>query len=676
MATSRVLIVNMPFSNLRWPNLGPSLLKAALVRRGIGCDMAYLNFDFAERVGLEHYDWLADHFAFVLGGERLFAKHYFPKKGSELFSATRGNERRAAAGPSEQIVLTPFCDDESYFRDVLLSADADLSEDDFRDYQATEQHIAPFLDACTTAVDFFRYGVVGFATTFQQTMPSVCLARRIKQLRPEVKIAFGGAACEGPMGIELARMFPEIDYVFLGEADLTFPPVVEQILEGKPVTLPPGVVGVARPERSDGRGESSVGSATPLVPQGVPPEPALPPTCCELPFVEHSEACMVYKLDELPYPDFDDYFARLKSSPLAGQIEALLFFETSRGCWWGQKHHCAFCGLNGASLTFRSKSPRRAVDELEWLVERYGVRRGCMSDNILDYRYFDTFLPMLKEAKLGLEFVYEMKTNLTRQQVEKLLGAGLRAAQLGIETFITPVLKLIGKGANALQNLQTLKWFSEPGIEVKWNFLYGFPGENPADYAGLLDLLPSLYHLAPPLAVGRVRLDRFSPYFADPEGWGMANPRPNRAFRYVYPFPQDVLARIAYYYEYDYADGRNPLDYVAPVLEAIDAWQQLHGTVTLRLWDRPDGVLILNDTRPCAAAFQRRLTGLERQIYLHCDTGRTLENLVGAATSSGTHEPVDAAAIQRMLDGWIAERIMVRLDNRYLSLALRAPSGV
>jgi ribosomal peptide maturation radical SAM protein 1 len=385
---------------------------------------------------------------------------------------------------------------------------------------------------------------------------------------------------------------------------------------------------------------------------------------------------MVQKLDELPYPDFDDYFARLKSSPLAAQIEPLLFYETSRGCWWGQKHHCAFCGLNGASLAFRSKSPRRAVDELKWMVERYGVRRGCTSDNILDFRYFDTFLPMLKESQLGLEFVYEMKTNLTRQQVEQLLDTGLRAAQLGIETFITPVLKLIGKGANALQNLQTLKWFSEGAIEVKWNFLYGFPGEDPADYAELLDLLPSIIHLAPPLAEGRVRLDRFSPYFANPAGWGMANPRPNRAFAYVYPFPQDALTRMAYYYEYDYADGRNPLDYVAPVLEVFDTWHQFHGTVMLRAWDRPDGVLILSDTRPCATAFQRRLTGLERQVYLHCDTGRTLENIVDVAASRGTREPAAAAAIQRMLDRWVADRLMARLDNRYLSLALRARSDM
>ncbi len=105
------------------------------------------------------------------------------------------------------------------------------------------------------------------------------------------------------------------------------------------------------------------------------------------------------------------------------------------------------------------------------------------------------------------------------------------------------MLKLIGKGATALQNLQTLKWFSEAGIEVKWNLLYGFPGEDPADYAALAELLPSLYHLAPPLARRPRALDRFSPYFEDPARYGIANPRPNRAFRYVYPFPDESLAR-------------------------------------------------------------------------------------------------------------------------------------
>ena len=70
----------MPFGTLRWPHLGLSLLKACIIGRGIPCDVAYFNFDFAERLGLEHYHWLADDFAFVLGGERLFAKHYFAER--------------------------------------------------------------------------------------------------------------------------------------------------------------------------------------------------------------------------------------------------------------------------------------------------------------------------------------------------------------------------------------------------------------------------------------------------------------------------------------------------------------------------------------------------------------------------------------------------------------------
>jgi ribosomal peptide maturation radical SAM protein 1 len=633
---SRVLIVNMPFSNLRWPNIGPSLLKAALGRRRIGCDVAYLNFDFAERVGLEHYYWIADHFAFVLGGERLFAKHYF-------------------AGQLPE--------DERYWRDVLLAADAGLAPRDRRDFEQTAEQVGPFLDHAMASIDWAEYAIVGFAASFQQTMPSMCLARRVRALRPTTTIVFGGAACEAEMGIELLAQFPEIDYVFLGEADLTFPPVVGEILGGKRPQLPPGVVGrESLPISPNAPGWLRSSAASPQETAG---PAALPPAPDPRQF-------MVREMDALPHPDFDDYFRRLEASPLREEIRPLLFFETSRGCWWGQKHHCKFCGLNGTTLTYRSKSPRRAVDELRHLVERYDVRQACSSDNILDYRYFDTFLPMLKEARIGLAFVFEMKTNMTRRQVEMLMGAGMGAAQLGIETFITPVLRLVGKGASAVQNLQTLKWFSEHDIEVKWNVLYGFPGENPEDYAALAELVPSLVHLAPPLAVGRVRLDRFSPYFEDPAAHGMANPRPNKAFPYVYPFPDDVLRRMAYYYEYDYADGRNPLDYAAPALAEIETWQQLGRTVTLHMGDRPDGVLILTDTRPCAVEFQRRLTGLDREIYLYCDTGRSLRRILEFAAQRSDGPPLGEDAVKRTLDEWVAERIMAFLDDRYVSLALRS----
>jgi ribosomal peptide maturation radical SAM protein 1 len=588
--------------------------------------VAYFNFDFAEKTGLDHYQWVADQFAFVLGGERLFARHCF---GDRL--------------PSET----------DYYREVLLPADPGMAEVDFRALADTARHVEPFLDACLSAVDWSRYDVVGFTASFQQTMPSVCLAERLKRQWPELIIAFGGAACEGPMGPELLRQFPQIDYVFSGEADRTLPALVSSLSSPKNA---PGLRSRGAFERETTHQSHESGDE-----KG---EPTASRRCIGW------ESAPVENLDELPYPDFDDYFARLARSPLLAEIDPLLVFETSRGCWWGKKCHCTFCGLNGDRLGFRSKTPARTIDELRHLADRHGIRRACAADNIFDPRYFRSLLPALARSGLDLSLCFELKTNLSREQVDLLCRAGLSAAQLGIESLSTPALTLMGKGVTAIENVQTLRWLAEAGVTAQWNLLYGFPGEDPGEYARMAALLPSLYHLAPPQTAGRVRADRFSPYFDAPERYGITNLRPHRAFRHVYPFPPDVLGRLAYYFDYDYADGRDLAEYVGPLLDAVAAWQRLAGTVTLRSWDRPDGVLLVIDTRPGAELFQRRLTGIERAVYLFCDAGRTLPEILAHVAATFDPSEANESAIGAMLARWVAARLMVFLDGRYLSLAL------
>lgn len=619
----KTLLINMPFGQVRWPNLGLSLLKAQLARRSMACEIAYLNFDFAEMVGLDLYTWVADRFAFVLGGERLFARSLFQ---GQL--------------PS----------DDHYWHKVLLPGDPHLTEADRRDFEAVGCAVEPFLQQCAAAFDWTQYTVVGFATNFQQTVSSLCLASRIKAASPSTVIVFGGAACEGPMGVELLRQVPWIDYVFLGEADESFPQFVNALLSGQ------------RPRRVAGAaGRDS------LPPAGTPLGQPFSASC--------AEADHFVDLNALPDPDFDDYFARWRRSLIQTAIDPLLYFETSRGCWWGEKRHCAFCGLNGSRLAFRSKEPKRALQELRRLVQRYGISRACSADNNFVPHYFDSLLPLLAEADFPLAFVYEMKTNLRRQQADALLRAGLGAAQLGIETFSTPILKLIGKGATAVHNVQALKWFSEAGIEVKWNLLYGFPLEPPEEYAFLAELLPALVHLSPPLAVGRVRMDRFAPYFERPADFGLLNPRPHRAFGYVYPFDQCALANLAYYYEFDFADGRDPDQYAAPVVQLVEQWQENAGNYTLNYYDRPDGVLILTDTRPIARQLQSRLSGAERELYLFADTGRSFEELARRARQCPDASLADHGRLAAALNRWTDARWAVRLDNRWLSLAVRAAAG-
>ena len=70
----RVLLASMPFSTLHYPSIGLSLLKPALERAGIACDIRYFFLDYADRVGLAAYDEVTDpqHYQSLVG-EWIFA---------------------------------------------------------------------------------------------------------------------------------------------------------------------------------------------------------------------------------------------------------------------------------------------------------------------------------------------------------------------------------------------------------------------------------------------------------------------------------------------------------------------------------------------------------------------------------------------------------------------------
>ncbi len=245
------------------------------------------------------------------------------------------------------------------------------------------------------------------------------------------------------------------------------------------------------------------------------------------------------------------------------KIEGQLVVETSRGCWWGAKHHCTFCGLNGDTMAFRSKSPERAFAEMAYLSRRHQTRRlGCVG-RISTCGKCDTLFPRLAESGLDLDLFYEVKANLRYDQLVKLRRAGVRQIQPGLESLSNQVLRLMEKGCTALQNIQLLRWCQELGIEAAWNILAGFPGEQPAEYEKMARLVPLLTHLAPPCSCAQVRLDRFSPFHVRSEAYGFRRLRPARAYFFVFPLDRRDMDRLAYFFDFDYDDGRQPVEYPA-----------------------------------------------------------------------------------------------------------------
>jgi len=239
--------------------------------------------------------------------------------------------------------------------------------------------------------------------------------------------------------------------------------------------------------------------------------------------------------------------------------------------------------------------------------------------------------------------------------------------QPGVESLSDDVLRLMRKGTTALQNIQLLKWCAEYGVVPEWNFLYGFPGESPEAYTQMTDLVGALTHLPPPSGSGPLRLDRFSPYHADPAGFGMTAVRPFAPYRHLYDVGRAELMRIAYYFEFDYADGRD-LGYVAPTLERISAWAASGPEGTLAVHRLPDGTRVVTDTRG-GVARGHSLEPWQAALYDAMDSVASERALLARAESLGITEELARDFLQACAD----LRIAVHVGDRWLALAVYDP---
>lgn len=595
-----VLFAVLPFGNVRLPALGVSVLKAAIARRGFPSRIEYFNIKLAEVIGLPLYMKLANQAAALhLIGEWFFADAVF------------GDEIPDEAAYVSRMLSRSLPPGDGLIREIL---DARKKRDRFLDY-------------CVGRIAAFSPKVVGFPTTFQQTCGSLAVAKRLRELPNPPTVVFGGANCDGEMGRQFVDSFPWVDYVCPGEADETFPELLETLLSGKRTGTPEGVLK---------RGEP--GLATPR------------PVC---------------DMDSVAVPDVDDFFEQVEAAGFLTEFPPTLAVETTRGCWWGAKHKCVFCGLTPERTPFRTKSPRRVYDEIMELSRKHNVRRIETADNILSLQFIDSLFPML--AGSGLELTFEVKANLNYEHLVKMRAAGVKSVQPGIESLSDDILRRMNKGCTAAQNIQSLRWCEELGIEAAWSVLAGFPGESPSEYDRMAQLAPLLVHLPPPVSCTPIRLDHFSRLYEDHQRLGFQRVRPAAAYFYVFPLERRELMRLAYYFDYDYADGRKPLEYIGNLQREIYRWWELRaGESDQRA--RLDaffenGEVEIEDTRDIAVAPRHRVEGLGARIYLACDRGQTVG---GLAKALGADEAVIRAELTRLQD----RKLALEISDRFLSLAV------
>jgi ribosomal peptide maturation radical SAM protein 1 len=652
-----VLLLFMPFGNINSPSLALSLLKAGLNRRNISAQVEYCNLDFAETIGSELYLLLSSYPQLSFLAEWVFSYWAFCQDGSDK-------------EVHNEVLLKLLKEKELAAKRVgrpdVFPVDLQQKLVEARDKAET------FVDSCVDLIERVRPRILGLSTMFAQNCSSLAVARRVKQrLGADAPVVIlGGSNCEGIMGYTILKAFPWIDYVCCGEGDGAFVEFVSEVLNDRP----PHVKGIL------GHNENRFDNFS-------TPEP-------------------VIDMDGLPIPDFEDYFTR-QLAQKERNASTFLTIETSRGCWWGEKSHCTFCGLNGLTIRYRSKAPERILQELDYVVKKYGPLRFHFTDNILNPDLFHSFFPELIRKRMKLDMLFETKSNLNREQLRLLKEGGTHRIQPGIESLSDDTLRLMRKGVSGLQNVWLLKCCREMGIEVSWNWLCGFPGEKASEYERMRHWAPLLHHLQPPGRFGPIHLDRFSPLFNLQRESGIRHVRASSPYQLIYPLDDSTLYDLAYYFEFDYEDGRSPQEYIGGLADEILNWMiawnmerrivapkplhpalrrpiaakltkpissmlgapvpAMYGAPILAMLDLRVGTVIW-DTRDCASRTLCALKGLEAGILRYVADIRRHDLVVQHFVGLG----YNAVDIENALANLVENKIVLVDSGRCLALVPRA----
>ncbi|MFE9402676.1 RiPP maturation radical SAM C-methyltransferase [Streptomyces sp. NPDC006530] len=590
----RVVLASVPWSPIEMPSLALGLLKSLTLKEfpDAEVEVVYGNLEFVDWVTsrrkfrYEDYKYYDRESCYLGHGDWVFSSALYqdPAWKVDEFLEAFGPRPAGSGGASAP---APW-----------LEATLWLHE-----------HAQEFTDQLAERIAAGRPDVVGFTTTFQTVTASLAVARKLKELSPGTVTVFGGANCEGSQGEALHRNFDFVDYVVRGEGELAFP-------------------GLLRSLREDGPAVSTIGGVCWRDENGAsvfnrPAMKPLPP-------------------DAMVLPHYDEYFTRFAKSEARRWVEPRLVIEGARGCWWGEKHHCTFCGLNGASMMFRSKRPSQFFDDIVTLAERHRVLDMLVVDNILDMAYLDSLLPQLTEAGVDLRMMYEIKANLRYEQLQVLAKAGVVCVQPGVESLNANVLKLMDKGVTGCQNVRMLRDAESLGLTVIWNYLYGFPGERDEDYTSVIEQFPKLHHLCPAGADDRLGIQRFSPYFEKPE-LGFTERRPARQYELCFDLPEPELFDLAYLFE---SPERGIGDELAARLTAgLNEWRGEHSHSRLSCFETDDAITITNSRPHFDWDVVRLTTPLERTLFHMLDDPRSAEYLEREAARRAEAEVEEVRAV-------------------------------
>jgi ribosomal peptide maturation radical SAM protein 1 len=603
-----IALLSAPWPLFNRPSIQLGVLKAYLgtALPGTTVDALHAYLPLAAALGYERYRAVSER---TWLSEAPYAALLYPEKLEEIGRLWEGTARGTSVAG----------------RDGLASVCSRLEEATWR-----------YLDA----IDWGRYGLIGLSICLGQLTASLYFMLAIRKRAPSAVLVTGGSACAGAMGRSLLRTFPEIDFVVNGEGERPLAYLARSLQSGGPekVAPHPGLFSRGDPE---GRADTA----------------------------------QVEDLDSLPVPDYGGYFTSLERLPPAARFIPELPVEISRGCWWrreaadGRQRGCRFCNLNLQWRGYRSKSPERAAAEIDGLTRRHRVLSVPFVDNLLPARNAGALFRALADLPQELRLFGEIRATTPDRDLHALAAAGMDEVQVGIEALSTALLRKLGKGTTALQNLEIMKRCESPGMPaLAGNLILHVPGSDERDVAETLRTLDFVAGFHPLRAVP-FWLGLESPIWCRPREHGIRRTFNHPRYRRLFPGP--VLKTLVLAIQAHHGGVRRQERIWRPVRERVLTWHRSYEALHRAARKEPilsfrdgGGFLILRQRRLGEPTMSHRLEGASREVYLDCDRARSLARLAARFPALGEDR------LRGFLRMMVEKRLMYEEGDRFLSLAV------